>query len=130
MSKKIFIVLLALVVMVGPLFAAGTAVGGAKDGTTDLKLDLSFIQRAVTIAVGFVGGAYSLWKLGAGLVGALKDQDHDQGAIKRVVGTFIFNAILLSGFLFLVNYVGKADATTTATVDSFFSGLTGAFVSL
>lgn len=127
MSKKFFIVLLALVVMVGPLFAADTALSSGS-GDKTLTLDLSFIKRAVTIAVGFVGGAYSLWKLGAGLVGALKDQDHDQGAIKRVVGSFVFSAILLSGFLFLVNYVGSG--SSTATADSFFGGLTGAFVSI
>ena len=126
MSKKFFIILLVLVAVASPIFAAETEI---KQGS--LKLDLSFVKRAVTVAVGFVGGAYVLWKLASGVLGAIKDQDHDQGALKRVIGTAILNIIILSSFLFLVNYVfTSGDGSNTASVDNFFSGLTGAFVSI
>lgn len=130
MSKKFLFVLLVFAVIASPLFAATVS---ETAGTTTYKLDLSFIKNAVNLIVGIFAGGFVLAKAAMDIFGAVRHSDQDPNALKKAIGSLLLNVAILASFLFIVNYVFNGMVSTGAesgSASDFFSGLTGAFVSL
>lgn len=126
MSKKFFIVLLALAVMSSPLFAQAVAT----TDTTSATLNLSFIKTAVNLVVGVFAGGYVLIKAAMDIFGAVRHSDQDPNALKKAIGSLVLHIAVLASFMFVINYVFSGMAPTSGSADNFFTGLTGAFVSI
>lgn len=127
MSKKFLFVLLVFAVIASPLFASD--VSDSQSG--DYKLDLSFIKKAVNLIVGVFAGGFVLVKAAMDIFGAVRHSDQDPNALKKAIGSLLLNVAILASFLFIVNYVFSGMVQSgSSSADNFFTGLTGAFVSL
>lgn len=138
MSKKFLFVLLILAVMASPLFAS--SVGTASTSKTTVTtvttvgeattLNLTFVNKAVNLIVGIFAGGYVLVKAAMDIFAAVRHSDQDPNALKKAIGSLVLNIAILASFLFIVNYVFSSMAPATGDAANFFTGLTGAFVSL
>lgn len=134
MSKKFLFVLLILAVMASPLFASSVGTSDKNTTVTTVgeakTLNLSFVNKAVNLIVGIFAGGYVLVKAAMDIFAAVRHSDQDPNALKKAIGSLILNVAILASFLFIVNYVFSSMAPANGDAANFFTGLTGAFVSL
>lgn len=151
MSKfKFFVVLIIMVVIASPLFAAvtgkdfnvannGTATQeeATKEAATTNVIPVSIIARGIMIVLA-IGGAILLFKGSWELVHALTHQADDPRGVTKAVVNMVLGLVILLGFFGLMFYVfpsansGGAAGLTTAgnSYNSVLSGVTGALVEL
>lgn len=135
MSKKFLFVLLILAVMASPLFASSVGTASTPNTTVTTvgeatTLNLTFVNKAVNLIVGIFAGGYVLVKAAMDIFAAVRHSDQDPNALKKAIGSLILNVAILASFLFIINYVFVSMAPTNGDAANFFTGLTGAFVSL
>lgn len=133
MKKKLIAIGIVTLMVTAPMFATNltetTATGG------DTKLNLSFVTQAVNLIVGIFAGGYVLLKAALDIFHAVRNSSEDQSALKKAIGSFVLNAAILGGFMFVINYVfGKVATGGTNVAEGasgdFFKTLSGAIISL
>lgn len=144
MSKKIFIVLFMIALVVMPTFAAitGKDIGtdgkyeAAKDGVYDGNvIPTSIVAKMILFVLAF-GGAILLLKGSWELVHALTHQGDDPRGVTKAVVNMVLGIVILVGFFGIMFYVfpnlsgGASEMNLTSGSNTVLSGLSGAIADI
>lgn len=120
MKKKLFFVLLVVLVAASPIFASDT-----DTMTIGTSVNITSIPKIIAIVTGVVPGGFIAIKFIIDILTAYAHREQDPTKIQKAIVGLVIVVLILLGYSLVINYVFSEDATEDSQ-KSFLSGLTGA----